>query len=810
VHLSSTPFAATTDMPRDSKKDLSEYRRRRSFDRTPEPAGTRRRPDTPANRFVVQEHHARRLHWDLRLERDGVLKSWALPRGFPDDPSENRLAVHTEDHPLEYLTFEDEIPTGEYGAGTMTVWDHGTYEAEKFRDDEVIVRLEGERVRARFALFRTHDKDWLIHRMDPPDADRDPVPTGLRPMLALLSDLPPDEDQWGFEIKWDGIRALAFGDPGRLRLFGRNGRDITDRYPDVRGLTRQLGARQVVLDGELVALDKQGRPDFRRLQRRLHVQSESEIRRRQRDVPVTYMIVDLLHLDGRSLLDDSYLDRRRALEELGLSGPRWQTPTYRRGDGAALVNASRAQHLEGIIAKRLDSTYLPGERSRTWLKIKNVLSQELVIAGWVPAERRQPSEDRRTPAGDLRAVLLGYHDDRHRLVYAGKVDTGFDAADRRILEEMLRPLRRDDSAFEGRQPPRGEGAVFVDPQLVCVVEFAEWTTTGMVRHPSYRGLREDVPADQVVREDPVSPAEPPSPEEVRVDGRTVTFSHLDKVLYPDTGTTKRDVVRYYETVAPVLLPHLRGRPLTMDRYPDGVGGRRVHEERCPRRRPDWVRTATVWSAQKKRNLDFCVIDDLSTLLWAVDLATLELHTTLAAVDDPTRPTKVVFRLDAGEGADLRDCARVALWLRDLVEVLGLEVVATSTGSAGLYLYLPLNTPVTFAETKPFAHAVARLVEKHHQDDVVSRMSTTLRRNKVLVDWSRNAPDKTMVVPFSLLAASRPMVAAPLAWDEVDAVASGRSEPASLLLDDAEVLRQVGHRAHLIRPLVELRQELPTT
>jgi bifunctional non-homologous end joining protein LigD len=493
---------------------LAEYRKKRAFDRTPEPSGEpgerrdRNRREQTA-RFVVQEHHARRLHWDLRLERDGVLASWALPRGFPDTPDQNRLAVHTEDHPLDYLTFHGDIPAGEYGGGAMTVWDSGTYEAEKFTDDKVVFRLYGERVRGRYALFRTHDKNWMIHRMDPPDPGRDPMPESTAPMRAALSRLPADEADWGFELAWHGVRALAYGEPGRVRLVGRNLHDITKQYPEVGPLVEQLGARHVVLDGVLVAFDQNGIPSFRRLQRRLHATAETEIRRRRREVPVAYVAFDLLYLDGRSLLDRGYEERRNALEALQLDGPNWQTPKYHRGDGAALFAASREHGLEGVVAKRLDSTYHPGRSSRDWLKIENSPRQDVVIGGWVAGENGSNA--------DIDALLVGYYEpdgEQPQFHYAGKVDTGFDATDVRFLMKRLKELRIDSSPFHGRQPQRD--ANFVRPALVCEVRFSEWTTAGTMRRPSYDGLRDDKPPTEVVKELPVDPpnaAEPPDPRD---------------------------------------------------------------------------------------------------------------------------------------------------------------------------------------------------------------------------------------------------------------------------------------------------------
>ncbi|SDT72930.1 bifunctional non-homologous end joining protein LigD [Jiangella sp. DSM 45060] len=450
--------------------------------------------DGSGGRFVVQEHHARRLHWDLRLEHDGVLASWALPRGFPRTPDENRLAVRTDDHPLEFLDFDGEIPAGQYGGGALTIWDHGTYEAEKFRDDKVIARLHGEKVQGRFALFRTRGDDWMIHRMDGPADDGEPLPQTLLPMAATLSTLPPDQDAWGFEIKWDGVRALAFGEPGRLRLVGRNGRDFTRQYPELRALANAVGAHRLVLDGEIVAFGDDGRPSFQRIQPRIHLASDADIRHQAQAVPVVYVIFDLLHLDGRSLLDAPYEERRRELAALGLAGPHWQVPDYQRGDGDVLLDATRRQGLEGVVAKRLASRYQPGRRSRDWLKIKNVRRQEVVIGGWIAGQGRL--------AGSLGALLVGYYDEG-ALRFAGKVGTGFDDATRGRLLRRLERLRTDESPFTGRQPQRD--AVFVRPELVAEVEFAEWTGAGTLRHPSFEGLREDKPARDVIREEPVPP-----------------------------------------------------------------------------------------------------------------------------------------------------------------------------------------------------------------------------------------------------------------------------------------------------------------
>ena len=491
---------------------LRSYRAKRDLSASPEPAGERSSDATELSpqgdelpRFVVQEHHARRLHWDLRLERDGVLVSWAVPKGIPPDPAENHLAVRTEDHPLEYLDFSGEIPAGQYGAGTMNVWDRGTYVAHKFRDDEVIVTFHGERVRGRYALFRTRGDDWMIHRMDPPvDPTREPMPEHVEPMLARLGELPADDDAYGYEVKWDGVRALAYARGGRVRLESRRGGDVTARYPELRALGRALGAREAILDGEVVAFDEEGRPSFQRLQGRMHVASESGARRRMKEAPVAYMIFDLLFLDGHATMALPYRDRRELLDDLTLSGPYWQTPAFHAGEGAALVKASRAQGLEGVVAKRLDSPYEPGWRSGAWIKVKNRRHQEVVVGGWMPGEGAR--------RGRVGALLAGVYDvgaaeaeaqgRRQSLTYVGRVGSGYSEADLARLAALLEPLAREESPFAGRQPPRG--ARLVEPCLVAVVEFAEWTRTRTLRAPVFRGLRDDMDPREVVAEQPAA------------------------------------------------------------------------------------------------------------------------------------------------------------------------------------------------------------------------------------------------------------------------------------------------------------------
>lgn len=468
---------------------LGSYRRKRDFAATSEPTGDEAAGGT-GGRFVVQEHDASHLHWDLRLEHEGVAVSWALPKGVPEHPRENRLAVHTEDHPLKYLEWEGDIPKGEYGGGTMRIWDRGTFEAEKFRRDEVIATFHGERVQGRYALFQTKGKNWMIHRMDPPaDPTYEPMPDRLAPMLARTGALPLDEERYGFEVKWDGIRALAFCDHGHFSLQGRNFTDFSSRYPELRPLARGLGARRLILDGEVVAFGDDGQPSFQRLQSRMHLTAPSQIKRRVQDTPVTYVIFDLLYLDGHSTCGLPYADRRSLLEQLELDGPAWRTPASHRGEGTALLAATARLGIEGVVAKRLDSTYETERRSSAWIKVKHVDVQDVVIGGWTPGTGNRE--------GRIGALAVGVMEDGE-LRYAGKVGTGFTDETLGMVQRELEPLRTDTSPFDGRQPPKGTS--FVEPRLVAAVEFRAWTRSGTLRAPSFKGLRPDTDPSEAVRE----------------------------------------------------------------------------------------------------------------------------------------------------------------------------------------------------------------------------------------------------------------------------------------------------------------------
>lgn len=663
-------------------------------------------------------------------------------------------------------------------------------------------------------------------------------------MLARTATMPADQQAWSFEVKWDGVRAIVRSSPDRFELRSRADNDITAGYPELAGLQAALGDQRAVLDGEIIAFDDRGRPSFQALQERMHVRGRELpglVERR----PVTLMLFDLLWLDGESLLDRTYDERRTQLEALALDGPHWQTPAAHPGQGRELFAATAEQHLEGVIAKRRDSRYLPGGRSDAWLKVKHHRRQEFVVGGWLPGKGARQ--------GTLGSLQLGVHDGDGQLRYAGGVGTGFDHDTLDRLHAALSATERKTSPFDGRQPPRGTR--FATPKMVVEVRFADWTDDGSVRQAAYLGRRDDKDPAGVVREDspavtvaertegrssaadPFITSEDPSSATQRrtsndaptraadlaeripargdavldVDGHDVKLTNLDKPYYP-SGWRKADVLRYYARIAPVILPHLHDRPVTLKRYPDGVEGSSFFNKHAPAHAPEWVTTATVQHGQGKDPVEFVLIQDRATLLWAAQLAAIELHPSLSRADSDapggaTGPTALVFDLDPGPGTTIVACCAVAVEIRALLTDLGLTPRAKTSGSKGLQLYAPLAADMTYDDAKPFAHAVAALLEDRHPDRIVSRMKKSLRKGKVLIDWSQNSAHKTTVCAYSLRARERPTVSTPVTWDEVEGCRASE-DPDELVFTADDVLARVARDGDCFAPVLDPGPELP--
>ncbi|MGB2952953.1 MAG: DNA ligase D, partial [Gaiellaceae bacterium] len=707
---------------------LSEYRRKRDPKRTPEPAakGTRKRRQTKAPAFVVQRHDARRLHYDLRLERDGTLASWAVPKGIPLEPGGQHLAVHVEDHPLEYASFEGEIPKGEYGAGTVEIWDRGTYElVEEKRNGGLTFRLEGERLNGVWALVPAKlsgdPKNWLLIRKKDQSETAGPR-REYKPMLVTLEQDVPKGAGWLFEIKWDGYRILARLAGGEVELKTRRKQDYTARFPQVaKELPKAVKTPDCVLDGEVCALDEQGRPSF------------SAMQQGKADTPIVYYVFDLLELEGEPLVDLPLEERRRRLE--GLLDRRNRTVRLSEAfdDGAALLKAAKKQGLEGIVAKRRDSKYAQARRTRDWVKIKPGARQEFVICGYTKGQGRR--------SRSFGSLVLGVYRGGE-LAYVGNVGTGFTEEEIDRLLDRLRPLERDTSPFP--VPPkmprvRKSDVVWVEPKLVCEVDFVEWTHDGHLRAPSYQGLREDKEPEEVRRETPVSP-------EIRKGRKVLRLSNLDKLFWPEEGITKGDLIAYYQAVAPVLVPHLKDRPFTMKRYPDGWQGGHFFQKDAPKHMPDWIPrrsflVSTRETPRRRRKIEAPLVNDELALLWMVNMGCIDMNTWYSRVDKPNRPDWVLFDLDPSPDVGFRETVQVARLVKETLDALGLASFPKTSGADGMHVLVPIARRHTYENTRRFAEIVAGTLSRLHRGLVTTEWSKAKRRG-VLIDANQNGEGKT--------------------------------------------------------------------
>jgi len=737
-----------------AKGDLTGYRRKRDAKRTPEPfprrGGSRTRGRKPV--FVVQRHDARRLHYDFRLERNGALASWAVPKGVPLEPGTRALAVHVEDHPLDYAAFEGEIPKGQYGAGTVEIWDRGTYElVEEKKDGGLTVRLAGERLEGLWTLVPAaldgDPKNWLLIRKRE-EASPGGRQTRYEAMLATLETHVPAGAGWLYEVKWDGYRALAYVRGGEARLLSRNGNDLTGRFPGVaQAVPRAAKSPDCVLDGEVCALDEEGRPSF------------SAMQQARPGTPIVYEVFDLLELDGEPLVDLPLAERRQRLERLLDRRTRAVRISEAFDDGATLYEAAREQRLEGIVAKRADSPYRQGRRTREWLKIKTHGRQEFVIAGYTKGQGRR--------SGRFGSLVLGVWRDGE-LAYAGNVGTGFTD---RVIDDLLgklRPLEQAESPF-GTVPKmpkvRKADVVWVRPELVAEVEFVEWTHDGRLRAPSFQGLRDDKPARDVHREGSES-----LPSELRRGRRTLKLSNLEKEFFPNEGITKGDLLAYYRAVAPVVLPHVKDRPFTMKRYPDGIEGGHFFQKDAPVHMPDWIPTrefevSTRERDRKRKKIRAPLVNDELALLWMVNMGCIDLNTWYSRVDRPERPDFVLFDLDPAADAGFSEVVEVALLVKEVLDALGLAGFPKTSGADGMHVLVPIERRSGYDRTREFAEIVAGTLARTHRGLVTTEWTKAKRRG-VLIDANQNGEGKTIASAYSVRPHPGAPVSTPLRWDEV--------------------------------------------
>ena len=762
---------------------LKDYERKRSRTQTPEPFAKGKRGKAPI--FVVQRHDASRLHYDFRLERDGVLLSWAVPKGVPLEPGTQHLAVHVEDHPLTYATFEGEIPAGNYGAGTVEVWDKGTYElVEEKANGGMTVHLHGEKLNGPWTLVPAKlggdPKNWLLVKKKTDEAPPRKAAGAYWPMLATPADAVPSGDGWLHEVKWDGYRAIVTIAGGVAELTSRRGNSLTARFESVaRAVVQAVKTPDCVLDGEVCALDEQGRASFSAMQ--------------QGSGPLVLYVFDVLEVDGEPLVELPLEERHRRLESLLDKRNRTVRLSDLFDDGEALFEAATAQQLEGIVSKRADSRYEPGRRTRNWLKVKTHGRQELVIAGYTKGQGRRSNA--------FGALVLGVNEGGV-LRWAGNVGTGFDEAEIARLLAKLKPLRRDGTPFaELPKMPRvrREDVVWVEPTLVAEVRFAEWTHDGRLRAPVYEGLREDKEASEVHRE------QAPLPQEIRRGKRVLKLSNLDKPFWPEEGITKGDLIAYYRDVAPVLVPHLQDRPFTMKRYPDGWNGKFFFQKDAPKHMPDWIPTrqfeaSTRDKPPKRRLIDFALVNDELALLWMANMGCIDMNTWYSRVDKPSRPDWVLFDLDPSPDVGFPETIQVALLIKQMLDLLELESFPKTSGSEGIHILVPVARRHSYAQTREFSEIVAGALARAHPGLVTTEWTKAKRRG-VLIDSNQNGEGKTIASAYSVRPKPGAPVSTPLRWDEVNE----SLDPAAFTMD--AVRERVARDGDLFAPVLTTKQSL---
>lgn len=795
---------------------LETYRRKRDFEKTAEPSGAEGKAGS-GDSFVVQKHDATRLHYDFRLEMDGVLKSWAVTRGPSYVPGEKRLAVHVEDHPLEYGDFEGTIPKGEYGGGTVIVWDRGRWTPlgdphKGYRKGHLEFELEGEKLKGRWHLIRMAGKprekreNWLLIKGDdefarkegdpdiieeepdsvktgrsiadvedeppgwssktgrierpqekapaartpakgrtaavPKGGKASPLPDFVPPALATLRPAAPHGARWVHEIKFDGYRLQAHIRDGEARLWTRGKLDWTEKFG--KAIPKALAAlplQEAILDGEVVVESAAGASDFGALQADLSAGRSDRF---------VFYLFDLLYLDGRDRRAAPLVERKAALQQL-LQGadPVLKYSEHFEASGEMVLQHACRLSLEGIVSKLRDAKY-PSGRSRDWIKSKCSQRQEFVVAGYVPSTASEHA---------VGSLVLGYHDDKGRMVHAGRVGTGFSRIVSEDLFRRLEALRVARSPFPDRLPAEASrGARFVKPELVAEVEFRAWTGDGMVRHAAFRGLREDKTADEIRREGSAVEKAADRPP------RTVTLTHPDRVYWKDAGVTKEGLADYYTQVWPLMAPFVVNRPLALLRCPSGVG------DQCFFQKHEWKGQSkeilTFDDPLDKTDEKLVAIDGLDGLIGLVQGATLEIHPWQSTLSDLEHPDQIVMDLDPGEGIAWPTIIAAAREVRERLTAAGLASFVKTSGGKGLHVVAPLKPKAGWDEVKGFAKAMADAMAADAPEKFVATVAKAKRGGKILVDYLRNGRGATAIAPYATRARAGAPVAMPLAWDEL--------------------------------------------
>ncbi|MFD2287236.1 DNA ligase D [Pedobacter petrophilus] len=850
---------------------LKKYEEKRDFSKTAEPKAGESK-DKNKLQFVIQKHDATRLHYDFRLEMDGVLKSWAVPKGPSTDPQNKRLAMMVEDHPFDYKDFEGTIPKGEYGGGTVIVWDEGTYEPieeikgkkaqekhllKQLADGSVKIKLNGEKLKGEFALVKTKgmgENGWLLikHKDDfastkditkqdksvlsgktigameknaemvwkdgkeqkvsntkktnakepGPDeaiigeqeevdvksilkkAPKSEIPEAIKPMLATLVDEPFDDDAWQYEVKWDGYRALAFVNKGNVELSSRNNKSFNDKFYPIYDLLSEWKIN-AVLDGEILVLNDKGISQFGTLQ---NWRSEA-------DGELVFYVFDLLWYDGKNLMDLPLYQRQAVLNEI-LPGDddRVRLGKVFKASGIDFFAAAEKMGLEGIIAKKINSTYTPDRRSKDWLKIKVSKRQEVVIAGFTKNEDTSKA---------FSSLLLGVYE-KGKLQYVGKVGTGFSDKLQKTMIKQFEPLITGESPFEELpdvnkpsrfrpNPPKAK-ATWLKPELVCEVAFTEITEDGVFRHPSFQGMREDKKAKEVIREEEIATAEvvpqqeaesekhseaikapkhserktllnPKDQTQVRkIKGHELKFTNLSKIYWPEDEVTKREMFNFYYQIADYILPYLKDRPQSLNRFPGGIHGKSFYQKDVKGKAPEWAKTFPYENGDGEKK-EYLVGTDEASLLWMASLGCIEMNPWFSRIQSPDHPDYCVIDLDPDKNT-FDQVIEAALETKKILDAIDVPAYCKTSGSTGMHIYIPLNAKYTYEQSQMFAKLVVNLVHNQIPEYTSLERMISARKGKMYLDFLQNRPGATIAGPYSLRPKIGATVSMPLHWDEV--------------------------------------------
>jgi bifunctional non-homologous end joining protein LigD len=779
---------------------LDVYKRKRDFSHTDEPEGKVKKSRSKQLRFVVQKHDASRLHYDFRLEVDGVLKSWAVPKGPSLNPRDKHLAIMVEDHPFSYRNFEGTIPKGNYGAGEVIVWDEGTYEPYKTTDDpnerlryglnkgHVHIIMHGKKLKGEFSLIKKAQADeenaWLLMKHadeyasseeitartesvksghiltrdsqqshDLSSAPKCPLPKNVKPMLATLVDEPFDSNDWLFEVKWDGYRAIGTWDGHAATLYSRNGNDQSKKFPPVHEALRQL-RKPAVLDGEVVSLDEAGKAHFEWLQ---NYQRTPQGR-------LAYYVFDLLWFDGHDLRNLPLIERKGLLASLLAGNETLLYSDHIRSAGKRFFAMAAEQQLEGIMAKRCSSLYKENYRSKQWLKIKTQLRQEVVIGGFT-----EPRGSRK----HIGALLVGIYQ-KGQLHYVGHVGTGIPTEQMPALRHQLENLETESSPFETTVKANAP-VHWVDPKLLAEVKFAEWTNDKHLRQPVFIGLRSDKAAEQVTEEKPMTAKlVTGSSEESRV-----RFTHRDKIFWAEKGYTKGDLIDYYHSVSELIMPYVKGRPHNLLRQPNGYNGKSFFQKDVVGAVPDWATTADVYSESNQKTLHYLVVNSFEDIELQIQLGCIEINPWNSRADNLLKPDWIVIDLDP-EGIGFNDVIKVARVVKDVCDELGIVSYPKTSGKTGIHIFMPAGGIYSYEQVKNFAEIIANLVHSRTKETTSLERSPSKRQGKIYIDYLQNRYGQTLAAPYSVRPVETANVSTPLHWDEVNQ----KLDPASFTIKSA--------------------------